>query len=142
MSDFVDTNRLKNGSYGGAAAKKQKTTTRLNNGAILVEYSTSPYMFASNLSRCEATDIEAIRFILGTGMSLLSSTIYRNIIWRLDDVQYIVDKIDTHRPDHLRIPILNYKRAALLIGESVILLSSQIVMHSLSQCMYLRLRVR
>lgn len=118
VSDFVDTNRLKN---GGAAAKKQKTTSRLHNGAILVEYSKSPYMFASNLSRCESTDVEAIRFIVETGISL-SSTLYRNLVWRLEDVEYTVDKIDTYRPDHVCIPIQNFKRAAVLISESVILL--------------------
>lgn len=118
VSDFVDTNRLKN---GGAAAKKLKTTSRLHNGAILVEYSKSPYMFASNLSRCESTDVEAIRFIVETGISL-PSTMYRNLVWRLVDAEYTVDKIDTYRPDHVCIPIQNFKRAPVLICESVILL--------------------
>lgn len=121
VSNFVDTNRLKNGPNGGGAAKKQKSTSRLQNGAILLEYAKSPYMFASNLSRCDPTDVEALRFIVETGISV-SPKIYRNIVWRLDDVQYNVDKIDTQRPDHVRVPIMNFKRAALLIGESVILL--------------------
>lgn len=121
VSNFVDTNRIKTGANGGATAKKLKSTARLQNGAILLEYAKSPYMFASNLSRCEPTDVEALRLIVENDISV-SPTIYLSIPCRLHDVHYNVDKIDTQRPDHVRIPIMNFKRATLLVSEFIVLL--------------------
>lgn len=74
VSDFVDTNRL------NTTCAKLKTTSRLSNGAILVEYSKSKSMFASNLSRCDSADVDAIRFIVKTGMSV-SQSIYRYLLY-------------------------------------------------------------
>lgn len=116
VSDFVDTNQLSK-----ASCQKQKTTSRLSNGAILTEYAKSKYMFASNLSRCDTADVDAIRYIVETGICV-SKSIYRNLLDDLTDVPYIVDKTDTQRPDHVRIPIANAKRTAMMITDSVVLM--------------------
>lgn len=115
VSDFVDTNRLK------TTCAKLKTTSRLSNGAILVEYAKSKSMFASNLSRCDSADVDAIRFIVETGMSV-SQSIYRYLLYDFTDVPYVVEKSESLRPDHVRIPIMNVKRTAMMITDSVVLM--------------------
>lgn len=115
VNDFVDTNRLK------TTCAKLKTTSRLSNGAILAEYSKSKSMFASNLSRCDSADVDAIRYIVETGMSV-SQSIYRYLLSDFSDVPYVVEKSESLRPDHVRIPIMNVKRTAMMITDSVVLM--------------------
>lgn len=115
VSDFVDTNRLK------TSCAKLKTTSRLSNGAILVEYAKSKSMFASNLSRCDSADVDAIRYIVESGMSV-SQSIYRYLLFDFTDVPYVAEKNDSQRPDHVRIPIMTVKRTAMMITDSVVLM--------------------
>nr|AJZ73127.1 hypothetical protein [Venturia canescens] len=114
-NDFSNTNALKKPN------RKQKQT-HLPNGAILLEYVKQPDLFASNLSRCDQSDVEALKFIVEKRIEISRAIFHSWFRKRFADAKYVNDETDEKREGYICIPVTNLKRTAVLITNTVMLM--------------------
>lgn len=115
-SDFSDTGHIiKN-------ERRPKTTVTLGTGAILCEYGKGIETFLANLSRSDASDIDALKFIINKRI-VLSPKPYAicGQLSTLASPTYEVDKVYTERDTHHIIAVSNCKQALVLITEKIIM---------------------
>lgn len=114
--DFADTNKI------SKSDRRSKTTGQLVNGAILLEYGKSLDSFITNMSRSEPSDVEALKFILNHKIILPRKMYQLHTTLKIEQPNYIVDKIFTTRNDHSTIMISNFKRCLMLIAKNTVMM--------------------
>lgn len=114
--DFIDTNQIIKND------RRSKNTGQLINGAILYEYGKSLDSFISNMSRSDSLDIEALKFIITSGIVLPRKMYQLHINLKVAPNEYIIDKNYTPRESHSMILISNFKRVIMLITKNIIMI--------------------
>lgn len=117
-SDFVHTNVLVKNE------KRNKNSSPLPPGGILLEYVKGLEMFASNMSRADKNDVKALRLIMERDIRLPY-----NIYYDVRNVKFVDTVYETEKSQHqqqqqreyVKIQASNFKRAVVLLTNSVIL---------------------
>lgn len=118
-SDFVHTNVLVKNE------KRNKNSSPLPPGGILLEYVKGLEMFASNMSRADKNDVKALRLIMERDIRLPYNIYYdvRNV--KFVDTVYETEKSQQQHQqqqrEYVKIQASNFKRAVVLLTNSVIL---------------------
>lgn len=119
-SDFAHTNVLVKNE------KRNKNSSPLPPGGILLEYVKGLEMFASNMSRADKNDVKALRMIMERDIRLPYNIYYdvRNV--RFVDTVYETEKQQQQQQqrssvEYVKIQASNFKRAVVLLTNSVIL---------------------
>lgn len=107
---------------GASSDRHNRSNAQLPPGGILLEYVKGISSFLASISRSDPNDLDALCFILRNKISLQSG-IYTDLYrMRVQDLTYEVDKQhNANEPGYARIAAVNFKRAVLLLGHSVIL---------------------
>lgn len=109
-------------STGGGNERHNKSNAPLPPGGILLEYVKGISSFLANVNRSDPNDLDALCFILRHRITL-NSGIYSSLFrMRVQDLTYDVDRQNRgHEAGYVRVPAVNFKRAVLLLGHSVVM---------------------
>jgi hypothetical protein len=100
--------------------KNGKTSAKMANGNVLLEYIKSPTEFICSIPRSNLDDIDALRLVFDKRLAL-PINIYRNTNISFDYNEYVTDVIPTARDSHVYIQTNNAKQTFVLLTDTTML---------------------